>query len=214
MKRKRLTLQLFWLTVFETPWYNLFTTPPFHQGVFENNNIGRCQRYRTLWLSSRSNPWEVWGTLSSLTLPFFDWPGNDRLIKIPEMKISLTNYCFCFCFWYCWCCRCRRRHRSCWPLLLTAASVATITTIILQSFALFCKLGLYCYLKITRITKVKYPCGQFITFTSSWKWSINLALPRDRLIMSKHNVKMSKWQKTERFKLIIQKKFSNSLFSQ
>lgn len=116
--------------------------PPFHQGVFENNNIGRCQRYRTLWLSSRSNPWEVWGTLSSLTLPFFDWPGNDRLIKIPEMKISLTNYCFCFCFWYCWCCRCRRRHRSCWPLLLTAASVATITTIILQSFALFCKLGL------------------------------------------------------------------------
>ena len=29
----------------------------------------------------------------SLTLPFFDWPGNDSLINIPEMKISLTNYC-------------------------------------------------------------------------------------------------------------------------
>ena len=32
------------------------------------------------------------GTLS-LTLPFFDRPGNVSLINIPEMKISLTNYC-------------------------------------------------------------------------------------------------------------------------
>ena len=123
---------------------------------------------------------------------------NDGLINIPEMKISLTNYCFCFC----WCYRCRRRHRSCWSLLLTAASATTITTIILQSFALLCKLG-YCYLKITGITKVKYPWRQFIIFTSSCKWSINLALLRDRSIKSKQNVKMSKWQKTKRFQLII-----------
>ena len=43
-------------------------------------------------LNSRSNQLEFWGTLL-LTLPLFDWP-DDRLINIPEMKISLTNYCY------------------------------------------------------------------------------------------------------------------------
>ena len=94
MKRKRLNFFIYnrsdWLF---SNLHNTISLPPH----LSPRSIWK-QQYRSL--SALQNivtkqPIELvrgLGTLS-LTPPFFDWPGNDRLINIPEMKSSLTNYC-------------------------------------------------------------------------------------------------------------------------
>ena len=106
---------LFRISIIQAIYRPLFLTKEYLKTTI-SNVVSVTDSYK-ISLNSRSNQLEFWGTLL-LTLPLFDWP-DDRLINIPEMKISLTNYCYCYCCYYCYCyryrfyCRCRRRHRSC-----------------------------------------------------------------------------------------------------